>query len=157
MLARFRVPAWNTVNCDMVASRKEAFYEHTAFGTACCGARDKVRCLDSSTMCKSDADFKTWFEVGDGKPCILWDGILLAMFDGKKLNWGDVTCEEVASAKYQNDVMNLGKDKMSDALREVGFHCCGGFDKIKCGAASGLAPVWALILAASAVSVLSGW
>ena len=59
-----------------------------------------------------------------GISCSFWDSFLLPMFDGKKVNWGNVTCEEVASAKYQNDVMNLGKDKMSNALREVGFHCC---------------------------------
>ena len=79
------------------------------------------------------------------------------MFDGNKLNWADVTCEEVASTKYKNNVIDLGKDTMSEALREVAFHCCGGFEKMKCGAASGLAPMWALTLVASAMSALSGW
>ena len=49
MLVRFNHASWQSITCDMVAEKKEAFYEHVSFGTACCGARDKVRCLDSST------------------------------------------------------------------------------------------------------------
>ena len=84
-------------------------------------------------MCKADTVFKMWRTFFGGQPCVFWDGFLLSMFDGKKLNWADVTCEEVASAKYKNDEIDLSTNKMSEAIREVGFHCCGGFDKIKCG------------------------
>ena len=67
MLQRYGHASWHNITCDMVTAHKDAFYEHIVFGTLCCGSiqdadwastRAKVRCLDSSTMCKAAADFK---------------------------------------------------------------------------------------------------
>jgi hypothetical protein len=152
MLQRYGHASWHSITCDMVTggTHKDAFYEHVSFGTACCGSiqdadwastRAKVRCLDSSTMCEAAADFKPTYGVVTGKSCNFWDGFLLSMFDGNKANWADVTCEEVASTKYKNNLIDLKIDKMSEAL---GFlaKCCGDAGKMRCaGLVSGGARV----------------
>ena len=145
MLQRYGQASWHTITCDMVTggTHKNAFYEHVSFGTYCCGSiadadfastRGKVRCLDSSTMCKAAADFKP-SNKQQQQTCLFWDGFLLSMFDGNKANWADVTCEELASTKYKNDVMDLKKDKMSDALGILA-NCCGGAEKVRCDVGS---------------------
>ena len=114
-------------------SKKDSFYEHTTFGTICCGARANVRCLDSSSMCK-DGFYKPFYAAPEweGKPCAFFDGFFLSRFDGTRVNWGDITCEEIAAAKYTgNEMIPLGVDTMSNALNLFAA-CCGGQANLKC-------------------------
>jgi len=134
--------------------KKDSFYEHTTFGTICCGSRANVRCLDSSSMCK-DGFYKPFYAAPEweGKNCAFFDGFLLSRFDGTRVNWGDITCEELAAAKYNNEIP-LGVDTMSDALN-IFAACCGGQANLKCSFGnrqygySGMSPLWpfALMLA----------
>ena len=168
MLQRYGHASWHNITCDMVTAHKDAFYEHIVFGTLCCGSiqdadwastRAKVRCLDSSTMCKAAADFKpTVYTRGSwgSHACLLWDGFLLPMFDGNKANWAD---EEVASTKWKNDLIPIYRnsplgENVSDVIRWLGNCCgeCGGAfpGKIRCSLSSGArvvvpAPTWAVV------------
>ena len=90
----------------------------------------------------------------EGKNCAFFDGFLLSRFDGTRVNWGDITYEELAAAKYNNEMITLGVDTMSDALNLFAA-CCGGQANLKCSFGnrqygySGMPPLWpfALMLA----------
>jgi hypothetical protein len=127
------VPACAELNAG---AKKASFYEHTTYGAICCGARSNVRCLDNSSVCK-DGFSKPFYADPrwEGKNCAFWDGFLLSMFDGTRVNWADITCEEIAAAKYDNSKMNLSVDTMSDALA-LGADCCGGPANLKCSGLS---------------------
>ena len=128
------VPACAELNAG---ANKDRFYEHTTYGTICCGARSNVRCLDSSSMCK-DGFYKPFYADTrwEGKNCAFWEGYLLSRFDGTRVNWADITCEEIAAAKYDSSAwINLGVDKMSDALA-LFADCCGGQANLKCSGLS---------------------
>lgn len=99
-------------------------------------AHEQIRCLDSSTMCKADADYNANFTVPDwdGKTCAFWDGLILSMFDGDKLNWADVTPKELGCKKWDHARMDL-KDagfaadiNMASVLEKFAQagNCCGG-------------------------------
>jgi hypothetical protein len=54
MLSRIGNDHWSAVydgtgKCGTVGRNKDSLYEHTAFGTMCCGERDKVCCLTCRT------------------------------------------------------------------------------------------------------------
>ena len=138
MLQRTTEASWDLVTpgvkCDAIAGRKDSFYEHTTFGTQCCGARSKVRCLDSSSMCATDADYQAEYAdaAWDGKTCAFWDGMVLSMFDGNKLNWATVTSQEMGCTTWDHTRMDLrAKGVAADAsiasvVAGALGGCCGG-------------------------------
>lgn len=97
-------------------------------------AREQIRCLDSSTICKADADYNASFTHPSwgGKTCAFWDGLFLSMFDGDKLNWADITPKELGCKKWNHNRMDLkaagfaADINMALVLEKFAPGCCGG-------------------------------
>jgi hypothetical protein len=107
-------------------------------------------------LCKDDKDFVQTPAL----KCKSSTHYLLSFFTaaelGKSANadtdiyWKDVTCEKVANKRYVDTVTGENKE-MADTLEGWSTRCCGGREKARlpCASAAGLAPMWALMLAAS--------
>ena len=101
VLARHYARTFHAISCQHLVD--PTFSELTALGAKCCGdgERRRMRCLDSSSLCQADDAYDPGAETPElGGSCAFWDGYLLSLFPGQKLNWADVTCEELASTKY---------------------------------------------------------
>ena len=120
--------SWNDTTCSDLAAGlaldDDIVYRYMIqMGGECCGGRDKVRCLDSSTMCSSDADFQPDLApavFGGETTCGFVSSYLMTFFPGK-LNWGEITCA---------DIEGLGSLRL--AFLGFGEQCCGGRHLMRC-------------------------
>ena len=119
--------SWNDTTCSDLAAGlalDDDIGYMIRMGGECCGGRDKVRCLDSSTMCSSDADFQPDLApavFGGETTCGLVSSYLMTSFPGK-LNWGEITCADIEGLDSSLFIAFLG----------FGEQCCGGRHLMRC-------------------------
>ena len=171
---RLNQPSWNDVTCDALLSTTYTAgsgtrtvaqdLEEGGVGAACCGSLAKVRCFDSSNMCKVDADFNGAVDLGAlglGGPdstCSShiddsgWLGVL-GPGGSAAASWSDVTCDALLSATYIRDgqMMHIAAD-----IGRVGAACCGSIAKTRCFDASTMCKVDADFIGTKSETLLVG-
>ena len=121
----------------------------------------------AANICVTDSDWLPTATVStrDELVCAPTFGYLMGKFTnhnitaadmsatGEQPGWNKLTCEDINKQDYKD----AGDDRTHNVgrtLRTFGPACCGG-KEIMCAGAAAIAPAYALMLAASAVSLLS--
>jgi hypothetical protein len=150
--------SWNDVTCESMAST--SWYSRTGLenlqllGPTCCGSLAKTRCVDSTNMCKLDADFKdsapagvtVISPVGDisltcgGAYGILGQALSVWRNATKRptMTWSTASCADMTKdltphfnfPVYWYHELYL-KGTMKEFLETYGAACCGGLAKTR--------------------------
>ncbi len=121
----------------------------------------------AANICVTDSDWLPTATVSNGNlPCGGTFSYLLGKFtnhnitaydggDGKgnQPGWNKLTCEDINAQDYK-DVGDDRTHNVGKTLRHYGPACCGN-KEIMCAGAAAFAPTYALMLAASSLSLLS--
>ena len=113
--------AWSNVTCAEVGVHPQAGTRLAQDAAACCGGKEKTRCLDSSNLCAREALLASACEEHS-------DWYLHSMLSTSV--WRNVSCTELALA-YN------GSTRLTDILQSNGASCCGNLSNVRCSCRAG--------------------